>query len=343
MNRLPHARSAIGPLTIAIALAVGCSSSNDDGGPGLGTDAPVGGGSLGGGAGQSSGGATAAAGGAASNHDGCDLESSDAPCNSCLHTKCLAACMGCSGNPDCLKLLDCLMACNGSSGCEQSCEDEFPGGVSDLVSVLGANDGCLATSCSEECGDGESGNGGGSGQTGNGGASSGGSGPAEGGSGGTSTGSELAGHVCSVTNAQGSGKEPNGQIPVCCGPSSAEKAEIEEVFKLLNEHRAANGVTPLTYSSTLEAAVQGHCLHMSLHTFFDHMAPESIVNSPWDRAQLCGDMAFGENIAMGQTSAAQVMAGWKASPGHNQNMLDASYTRVGIGYADGYWGQLFGQ
>jgi uncharacterized protein YkwD len=39
------------------------------------------------------------------------------------------------------------------------------------------------------------------------------------------------------------------------------------------------------------------------------------------------------------------MEAWTESQGHNENMLNARFKRVGIGYvAQGrYWGQIFGQ
>jgi uncharacterized protein YkwD len=140
------------------------------------------------------------------------------------------------------------------------------------------------------------------------------------------------------------GAESDGQIPVCCTPNSTEKASIDEVFRLLNAHRAANGISALAYDTALESAVQGHCQHMSIHTFFDHNAPESNVTSPWTRATLCGTSANGENIAMGQQNAAAVMTAWTNSAGHNANMLNGQFSRVGVGYEETgrYWGQLFG-
>jgi uncharacterized protein YkwD len=83
---------------------------------------------------------------------------------------------------------------------------------------------------------------------------------------------------------------------------------------------------------------------MAQHDFFEHTAPEKAVSSPWDRAEECGTNANGENIAQGQRSPEDVMEDWIDSPGHNENMLNSRFTRVGIGYfADGrYWGQIFG-
>ena len=47
----------------------------------------------------------------------------------------------------------------------------------------------------------------------------------------------------------------------------------------------------------------------------------------------------GENIAMGYTTAADVVEAWMASPSHRDNLLSERYTTMGIGYAEGYWAQ----
>jgi hypothetical protein len=191
---------------------------------------------------------------------------------------------------------------------------------------------------------------------GSGGSSEGGSGGGEGGTGGTAVGGSgggasgsgggsgggTTGGTCSLELTGATGNEPGGQIPVCCAPTSSEKAEIEAVFALLNEHRANNGVPALAYDDKLEAAIQGHCIHMVQHPFFDHSAPESEVSSPWTRAEMCGTSASGENIAGGQSSPQDVMDSWKSSSGHNANMLDGKFKRVGIGRHGSYWGQIFG-
>ena len=93
----------------------------------------------------------------------------------------------------------------------------------------------------------------------------------------------------------------------------------------------------------LEAAIQGHCMHMSLHPFWSHTAPESSVAKFSTRASLCGTSASAENIAQGQSSAQSVMSSWISSSGHNTNMLNGAYTRVGIGKYGAYWGQIFGR
>ena len=54
----------------------------------------------------------------------------------------------------------------------------------------------------------------------------------------------------------------------------------------------------------------------------------------------------GENIAAGQTTAEAVMQDWMNSSGHRANILNSSYTEIGVGYFAGgnyrtEWVQLF--
>jgi len=136
------------------------------------------------------------------------------------------------------------------------------------------------------------------------------------------------------------GNEPDGMIPVCCTPGGVDRALVDELLVLVNDYRATNGLEPYAVDPGLEAAMQGHCLHMASHDFFDHEAPEAVVASPWDRAELCGSSASAENIAWGNDTAASALEQWMGSPGHNANVL-GDHARVGIGHSGDYWGMIF--
>ncbi|GAA1150277.1 hypothetical protein GCM10009630_55750 [Kribbella jejuensis] len=75
--------------------------------------------------------------------------------------------------------------------------------------------------------------------------------------------------------------------------------------------------------------------------------------SPFDRMKAAGFAggSMGENIAVGYSSPAAVVAGWMKSPGHRANILNCGYTMIGIGYdpgqvkpdwGNGSWVQDFG-
>ena len=122
----------------------------------------------------------------------------------------------------------------------------------------------------------------------------------------------------------------------------------QEVLRLVNEIRAEAGVGPLTLDTTLCKAASMRALEMDYGNQMSHTRPSgkdcfSVLDFYGASFGTCG-----ENIAAGQTSASSVVNGWKNSPGHYQNMINASYTKLGVGYSavgvgdyGHYWCQLF--
>lgn len=51
----------------------------------------------------------------------------------------------------------------------------------------------------------------------------------------------------------------------------------------------------------------------------------------------------GENIAKGYKTPEAVINGWMNSPGHSANILNVSFTKIGVGYvaSGNYWTQMF--
>ena len=122
----------------------------------------------------------------------------------------------------------------------------------------------------------------------------------------------------------------------------------QEVLRLVNEIRAEAGVAPLTLDTTLCKAASMRALEMDYSNQMSHTRPSgkdcfSVLDFYGASFGTCG-----ENIAAGQTSASSVVNGWKNSPGHYQNMINVSYTKLGVGYSftgvgdyGYYWCQLF--
>ena len=124
----------------------------------------------------------------------------------------------------------------------------------------------------------------------------------------------------------------------------------DEVLALVNAHRATIPVGALVHDTTMRRCARGHSRHMTqtIHDFFAHTNPEG--DSPFARMTQNGITytTAGENIAAGYPTAAAVMTGWLNSPGHRANIENASFGRIGIGYAPGttatyftYWTQVF--
>ena len=82
---------------------------------------------------------------------------------------------------------------------------------------------------------------------------------------------------------------------------------------------------------------------MAKKGYFSHTSPT--YGSAFDMMKKYGVSyrTAGENIAKGQKTAESVMKGWMNSSGHRANILNPSYTQIGVGYvANGhYWTQMF--
>jgi uncharacterized protein YkwD len=107
------------------------------------------------------------------------------------------------------------------------------------------------------------------------------------------------------------------------------------LVNLINQERSSRGISPLIVSSQLTAAARQHSRDMACNDFFSHTGSDG--SSPFDRMAWSGFSftAAAENIYAGSgpyNSPQQAFNGWMNSSGHRTNMLNATYTHVGIGY-----------
>lgn len=140
-------------------------------------------------------------------------------------------------------------------------------------------------------------------------------------------------------------KETNQQGNVTTTKTqNADNLSFEQrVVTLVNEQRAANGLKPLTLNADLSNVARVKSQDMHDNHYFSHTSPT--YGSPFDMMKSFGISyrTAGENIAMGYATPEAVMEGWMNSSGHRANILNASFTQIGVGYvADGnYWTQEF--
>ena len=120
-----------------------------------------------------------------------------------------------------------------------------------------------------------------------------------------------------------------GPRPSGCGSA----LEIEE-FDLTNGARAEEGRAALICDADLAAVARAHSADMCARDYFDHTNLDG--ESPGDRVSNAGfsHRGIGENIAAGNDTAAATHTQWMNSSGHRRNILDANYTRIGVGYAN---------
>lgn len=117
----------------------------------------------------------------------------------------------------------------------------------------------------------------------------------------------------------------------------------EEVVRLVNVERAKNGLGALKMNWELSRVARYKSQDMHDKGYFSHTSPT--YGSPFDMMKSFGISyrTAGENIAKGYATPQAVVTGWMNSSGHRANILNSSFTQIGVGYvADGnYWTQMF--
>jgi uncharacterized YkwD family protein/spore coat assembly protein SafA len=117
----------------------------------------------------------------------------------------------------------------------------------------------------------------------------------------------------------------------------------KEVVRLVNEIRKQNGLRELTYDWQLSRVARIKSEDMRDNKYFSHTSPT--YGSPFQMMKSFGITyrSAGENIAKGQATPQKVVDAWMNSSGHRANILNPSFTHIGVGYAaDGrYWTQMF--
>ncbi len=116
-----------------------------------------------------------------------------------------------------------------------------------------------------------------------------------------------------------------------------------EVVRLVNEIRVKNGLSPLTQDWQLSRVARYKSQDMRDRGYFSHTSPT--YGSPFNMMKSFGITykTAGENIAKGYGSPKAVVDGWMNSPGHRANILNKSFTHIGVGYvaSGNYWTQMF--
>ena len=127
-------------------------------------------------------------------------------------------------------------------------------------------------------------------------------------------------------------------------------AEEQEFLRLINQHRAANGLPALTATRMLNQVSHNHSADMAARNYFSHTSQDGRT---FDQRMRDGEYTYntylGENIAAGNATGAATFEQWRNSAGHNANMLSANFRAIGIGRAASatstyrwYWTTDFG-
>ena len=116
-------------------------------------------------------------------------------------------------------------------------------------------------------------------------------------------------------------------------PAPAPFGVVQQVVDITNARRAEHGLPALGLNGLLTNAAQAHSADQAAANTMSHTGTDG--SSPGDRIARAGYRfsAWGENVAAGYPDAASVMDGWMNSAGHRANILNGTFTEIGIGLA----------
>ncbi|HBV87214.1 MAG TPA: SCP-like extracellular protein [Desulfosporosinus sp.] len=125
-------------------------------------------------------------------------------------------------------------------------------------------------------------------------------------------------------------------------PTPQINVQIQKMLESINSERAKVGVAPLSTDIKVMEAARMKSEDMVKNNYFSHTSPT--YGSPFDMLSKFGVTFQGaaENIAM-NSSVEAAHAALMASEGHRKNILNASYSYIGIGITDSPGGKVFVQ
>ena len=134
-----------------------------------------------------------------------------------------------------------------------------------------------------------------------------------------------------------------GQVLTIPQEDSSVLAFENEVIRLVNDQRAKKGLKALSANWELSRVARYKSQDMADNRYFSHTSPT--YGTPFQMIKAFGltYRTAGENIAYGQRTPQDVVNAWMNSSGHRANILNASYTQIGVGYVSSghYWTQMF--
>ena len=113
------------------------------------------------------------------------------------------------------------------------------------------------------------------------------------------------------------------------------KEQRNEILRLVEETRAANGLSTLSGADKLYSSSQKKSEDMVVNSYFSHVGPGNRDLKYFLNQENYAYRYAGENLAMGFSDAKSVVNAWIKSPLHYQNIIDSDFSETGMGIASG--------
>ncbi|MBT4849900.1 CAP domain-containing protein [Candidatus Parcubacteria bacterium] len=111
--------------------------------------------------------------------------------------------------------------------------------------------------------------------------------------------------------------------------------QSQKIVQLTNNIRTNLGLNTLETDNTLQAAALDKAQDMLVNEYFAHVGPDNKSLKSWLAGRGYDYKIAGENLAIGFSSAEDVVDAWVGSPVHYANMIDTDYDQIGVGAVSG--------
>jgi uncharacterized protein YkwD len=125
-------------------------------------------------------------------------------------------------------------------------------------------------------------------------------------------------------------------------PTPAPQPAASGILGYINQVRAENGLSHLTYNSELNSAARAKSQDMLEKNYFSHTSPDGKSDFEFIKSAGYTYSFAGSNIAKGSFTEKSVFDAWMASPGHRANILDSRAREFGYGVAGTYFTMMVG-
>lgn len=117
-------------------------------------------------------------------------------------------------------------------------------------------------------------------------------------------------------------------------------ADEAKLIELTNAERKKRQLPPLQPDPVLMKLARTHSVNMANLDQIGHEFNGKTFSQRMQQVNYQASRA-GENVAQGQRTPGEAIAGWMQSPGHKGNILQADYTRIGVGMASSKSGKPY--
>lgn len=111
--------------------------------------------------------------------------------------------------------------------------------------------------------------------------------------------------------------------------------QAQRIISLTNSIRTNLGVTVLVENDLLNISAYNKAQDMLVNQYFAHSSSDGKKVGAWLKSVNYDYQVAGENLAMGFSSAENVVRAWTKSETHYQNIIDSDFTEIGVGVVAG--------